>query len=305
MAHTGRVIQSTGSWYKISYTGDEIVLARLPGKFRLDKREQTNPLAVGDVVDFEINDDETATITSIHERVNKIVRKATHGRKGEHIIAANIDRGFVIQSVKNPGIKTGFIDRFLVTCEAYEVEPIIIIIKMDLASEKDIGQVDELIQMYSNLHYIIQTCSIFDEKSIKRISEELKDHTSVFIGPSGVGKTSILNAIAPELNRATSEISGYSGKGIHTTTFAELIPLPFGGFLVDTPGIREFGMVDIEPYELSLFYPEMIEYREQCRYYNCTHDHEPDCAVKEAYKAGKIEQSRYKSYILILHSLAE
>lgn len=305
MAHTGRIIQSTGSWYKIGYSDNKTILARLPGKFRLDKREQTNPIAVGDIVDFEINDDETATITSIHERENKIVRKATHGRKGEHTIAANVDRGFVIQSVKNPGVKTGFIDRFLVTCEAYEVEPFIIINKMDLASERDKEQIEQLIQQYSSLDYTIDTCSIFDEESIKRISEALKDHTSVFIGPSGVGKTSILNAIAPDLNRATSEISGYSGKGIHTTTYAELIPLSFGGFLVDTPGIREFGLVDIEPYELSLFYPEMVEFREQCRYYNCTHDHEPGCAVKEAFEAGKIEKSRYKSYILILHSLSE
>ncbi len=305
MTQTGRVIQSTGSWYKISNIDDETILARLPGKFRLDKLEQTNPIAVGDIVDFIINDDKTATITSIHERENKIVRKATHGRKGEHIIAANVDRGFVIQSVKNPGIKTGFIDRFLATCEAYEVEPIIIINKMDLASDKDKEQVDQLIQLYTEINYSIQSCSIYDEDSIKQISEELKDHTSVFIGPSGVGKTSILNAISPEFNRATSEISGYSGKGIHTTTFAELIPLPFGGFLVDTPGIREFGLVDIEPYELSLFYPEMVPFREQCRYYNCTHDHEPGCAVKKAFEAGNIEKSRYKSYILILHSLSE
>lgn len=305
MTKTGIIIQSTGSWYKLSCSGEETIQARLPGKFRLDKQKQTNPIAVGDKVDYEINEDGTATITLIHDRINKIVRKATHGRQGEHIIAANVDRGFVIQSIKNPDIKTGFIDRFLVTCEAYDVEPIILISKTDLATEKDQEKIVQLIQLYTELGYAIHTCSIFDENSLRVISDELKKHTSVFVGPSGVGKTSILNAIHPELNRNIGKISDYSGKGTHTTTYAELIPLPFGGFIVDTPGVREFGLVDIEPAELSLYYPEMRPFREQCRFYNCTHDHEPGCAVKTAVHDGKIANSRYKSYILILHSLSE
>jgi len=303
LAKQGRVIKSTGSWYQVALESGGHINARIPGKFRLNKKEQTNPLAVGDLVEIEEVEDGTGIITSIKDRFNKITRKATHGRRGEHIIAANIDQAFVIQSIRNPIYKTGFIDRFLVTCEAYEIPPFIVINKMDLAKSNDLEKLEKVQEIYESLEYPFLTCSIKDKKSIDVIADLLKDKISLFIGPSGVGKTSILNAIDPEMDRAVDLVSEYSKKGKHTTTFAELVPLHFGGYLVDTPGIREFGLVNIEPREVALLFPEIEEKQHDCKFYNCTHIHEPGCAVKEAVKNGEIAESRYKSYKNMIFSL--
>ncbi|MEO1022807.1 MAG: ribosome small subunit-dependent GTPase A [Bacteroidota bacterium] len=300
----GRVLRSTGSWYSVDVGGPDIVNSRLPGRFRLEGKEVTNPIAVGDWVDVSINEDETGTVEHIYERDNYITRQATHGRRGEHILVSNIDLAFVVQSIHQPKLKTGFIDRFLVTCEAYDVQGAIIINKIDLAKKSDAGFVEELKELYENLGYPVFTTSITDSSSIENLKKALRGKTSSFIGPSGVGKTSLLNTIDDQFDFKVGEVSGYSGKGKHTTTFATLIPISDGGYLVDTPGIREFGLVNIEPWELSLFFPEMLEPRQQCRFNNCTHVHEPGCGVIQAFERGEIDADRYNSYLNMLESLS-
>lgn len=304
MKTKGRVIQSTGKWYKVSFDS-EIVDCRLPGKFRLEKKEVTNPVAVGDFVDIKLGEDGTGSITKIHDRENYLPRQATHGRRGEQILVANIDRAWVVQSVRQPKINLGFIDRFLVTCEAYEISAGIIINKMDLAKVKDREFVGDIEQMYRSLGYTFVQTSIELPELNKALIEEIEGQTSVFIGPSGVGKTSLLNHIEPGLDLRVGEISSYSQKGKHTTTFAQLIPLSFGGYIVDTPGIRELGLVQIEPSELSLYFPEMLAPRQHCKFYDCTHNHEPKCGVVEAYERGEIDADRYNSYLNMLESLEE
>lgn len=298
----GRVIQSTGSWYLVD-TGVKVVESRLPGRFRLENKEVTNPIAVGDWVDIVLNDDGSGSIEKIYQRENYITRQATHGKRGEQILVSNLDQACVVQSIKKPQIKEGFIDRFLVTCEAYEVKPVIIINKMDLAKSGGKDFAEELRELYTSLGYEFLTTSIEDEESLKKLKELLKNVTSAFIGPSGVGKTSLINAIDPSFDLKVKEVSDFSNKGKHTTTFARLIPLSFGGYIADTPGIREFGLVNIEPWELSLFFPEMLEPREDCQFSNCTHAHEPKCGVAEAYERGEIAASRYESYLNMLDSL--
>lgn len=298
----GRVIQSTGSWYLVD-TGDEIIESRLPGRFRLDEKEVTNPIAVGDFVHLTMNDDGTGSIETIETRENYITRQATHGKRGEQILVSNLDQACVVQSIKKPRLKEGFIDRVLVTCEAYEVKPVIIINKMDLARQGGKDFANELQELYRGLGYTVLQTSIEDKASLEALKELLKGKTSAFIGPSGVGKTSLINAIDPNYALKTGEISDFSNKGKHTTTFARLVPLSFGGYIADTPGIREFGLVNIEPYELSLFFPEMLEPREHCKFHNCTHNHEPKCGVAEAFESGEIAASRYQSYLNMLESL--
>lgn len=302
----GRVIQSTGSWYKVIANETEIIIdCRLSGRFRLKSHELTNPIAVGDYVTFSMNDDGTGSIEDIHERKNYIIRQATHGRQGEQILASNVDQAVVVQALKKPKLNEGFINRFLVMCEAYELNPVILINKMDLANQKAIEFIEDFSETYTAIGYPVITTSILDQSSLEQLKLTLKDKTSAFIGPSGVGKTSLLNNIDPEMDRPVAEISDYSNKGTHTTTYAKLIPLCFGGYLVDTPGIREFGLVDIEPWELSLFFPEMLEPRKQCKFNNCTHSHEPKCGVQEAFDEGLIDANRYHSYLQMLDSLQD
>ncbi|MFN1834072.1 ribosome small subunit-dependent GTPase A [Balneola sp. MJW-20] len=300
----GTVIQSTGSWYQVN-TGEETIACRLPGKFRLEEKDVTNPIAVGDDVIISMNEDETGRIEEILPRENYVPRSATHGKRGDQILVANIDRAFVVQSIRKPKLKEGFTDRFLVTCEAYEIEPCIIINKADLATQNDLAFLEELKERYEVLGYKILITSAEKRHDLKELEDLLKDQTSVFIGPSGVGKTSLINAIDPEYNLKVGEISSYSNKGKHTTTFARLIPLSAGGYIVDTPGIREFGLVNIEPWELSLFFPEMLEPRTRCKFNNCTHVHEPGCGVIDAFEQGQIDPGRYNSYLNMLESLQD
>ncbi|MEX0769484.1 MAG: ribosome small subunit-dependent GTPase A [Balneolaceae bacterium] len=304
MSKQGTVIQSTGKWYKVSVDG-EIIECRLPGKFRLNQEEVTNPIAVGDHVDVEKQDDHTGSIVKIHERTNYIPRQATHGRRGDQILASNIDLAWSVVSVRKPRFKTGFIDRFLVTCEAYEVPAGILVNKTDLANKTDLKFLEDLEHLYSKLGYHFLKTSIYDPQSLEQLQEKIHRKISVFIGPSGVGKTSILNALEPDLKLSTSKISDFSGKGTHTTTFARLVPIQGDGFIVDTPGIRELGLVDIDPSELSLYYPEMLEPRKSCKFYDCTHSHEPDCGVVRAFENGEIHPERYNSYLNILESLEQ
>lgn len=306
MAHRGQVVESTGSWYEVAYEqGNETatIKCRLPGRFRLEDHKLTNPIAVGDIVKFVINDDQSGSIEEIEDRQNYLIRESTHHQEGNQILVANIDQAFVVQSLKKPKIKPGFLDRFLVTCEAYQVSAHVILNKLDLAEESDQQTIDQFTKLYSSLGYKVLHTSIKNEASLDNLKEELKDKTSVFVGPSGVGKTSLLNHIEPSIDRKVGKVSDYNEKGIHTTTFAKLLPLHFGGYLVDTPGIREFGLVNIDPWELSLFFPEMLEYRRQCKFNNCTHSHEPGCGVMKAFEEGHIHPKRYDSYLNILDSL--
>lgn len=308
MAKKGRVVESTGKWYEVSYDengGMETINCRLPGRFRLKDHALTNPIAVGDMVEFEINDDGSGSIEKIKDRKNYLIRKSTHHQQGNQILAANIDRAYAVQSIKKPRFKQGFLDRFLVTCEAYQIPASIIINKMDLAKDKDVAHVDFLTNLYKSLGYQVLKTSIKDEESLTALKKKLKDQTSVFIGPSGVGKTSLLNHIDPDIDRKVGDVSTFNEKGVHTTTFAKLLPLNVGGFLVDTPGIKEFGLVNIDPWELSLFFPEMLEARKECKFNNCTHSHEPGCGVIRAFEEGKIDPNRYDSYLNILDSLQE
>ncbi|WP_372637318.1 ribosome small subunit-dependent GTPase A [Fodinibius sp.] len=306
MEHRGRVVESTGSWYEVTYRHDgeaKKINCRLPGRFRLEEHKLTNPIAVGDVVHFDINDDGSGSIQEIEERQNYLIRESTHHQEGNQILVANIDCAYVVQSIKKPTIKRGFLDRFLVTCEAYQIPARIVLNKMDLATGADQPKIDDFAELYDSLGYKVLRTSIKDEKSLERLKEDLREKTSVFVGPSGVGKTSLLNHIEPSINRKVGSVSDYNEKGTHTTTFAKLLPLHMGGYLVDTPGLREFGLVNIEPWELSLFFPEMLEFRQQCKFNNCTHSHEPGCGVMQAFEEGHIHPDRYDSYLNILDSL--
>lgn len=306
MAHRGQVVESTGRWYEVAYQQNSesaTIKCRLPGRFRLEDHKLTNPIAVGDFVKFVINEDQSGSIEEIEDRENYLIRESTHHQEGNQILVANIDQAFVIQSLKKPKIKPGFLDRFLVTCEAYQVTAHIILNKLDLANESDQETIDQFTQLYRSLGYKVFPSSIHDETSLDKLKAELKDKTSVFVGPSGVGKTSLLNHIEPSIDRKVGAISDYNEKGTHTTTFAKLLSLHFGGYLVDTPGIREFGLVNIDPWELSLFFPEMLEYRDQCKFNNCTHSHEPGCGIMKAFEEGYIHPNRYDSYLNILDSL--
>ena len=300
---SGRIIKSTGSWYIVFLDDGETISCRLPGKLRLEELNQTNPVAVGDRVQVDIQSDQTGVIQDIQKRRNMITRLATHGRRGQQIMAANIDLGILVQSVKRPEFKTGLIDRFLITCEANDVPPLIVINKMDLAKDADRNEVDDIKFMYDELGYQVVAISTIDLNSIQELRNIIEGKTVTLMGPSGTGKTSILNVLNPNLNLTIGEISNFSNKGKHTTTFSELITISPGTFVVDTPGIREFGLVDIDAYDLSNFYIEMKDLRMQCKYYNCTHIHEPGCAVMEAYEKGLIKPSRYLSYLNIFESL--
>ena len=300
---SGRIIKSTGSWYTVFLDDDETILCRLPGKLRLEELNQTNPVAVGDRVQVEVQSDQTGVIQDIQSRRNMITRLATHGRRGQQIMAANIDLGILVQSVKRPEFKTGLIDRFLITCEANDVPPLILINKMDLAKQANKDEVQDLKEMYGELGYQVVAISTMDLNSIQELRTIIHGKTVTLMGPSGTGKTSILNTLNPNLNLTIGEVSNFSNKGKHTTTFSELITISPGTFVVDTPGIREFGLVDIDAYDLSNFYIEMKDLRMQCKYYNCTHIHEPECAVMEAYENKHINPSRYLSYLHIFESL--
>lgn len=305
MLESGRVIKSTGSWYQVATASGDTIACRLPGKFRLEGSEDTNPVAVGDRIQFERKDDGAGQIREIDERTNTMIRQATHGRRGNQVLAANIDLGICVQSVKRPEFKTGFIDRFLVTCDANQIHGLIFINKMDLATDRDRAELADLETLYTSLGYEWMTGSMTDEASVLALKARIFDETVMFMGPSGTGKSSLLNALAPGLRRDTRAVSDSSNKGKHTTTFAEMLALPDSGYVIDTPGVREFGIVDVDKPGLSNFFPEMKTRRESCKYYNCTHVHEPGCEVMRAYEEGLITATRYSSYMNILDSLPD
>lgn len=299
----GVVIRSTGSWYDVMVE-DRVIPSKVRGRFRLAEDDVTNPVAVGDRVCLRVGTDKTGFITEIHERKNKLSRRAAGRRAGrEHVIVTNIDRVWTIQSIRLPKPNAGFIDRVLVVAKAHDIEAGLIINKMDLATDRRL--VDELYQLYDGLGYPVLLTSAETSEGLDAFRDALANQTSVLTGPSGVGKSSILNSIEPGVELRTSEVSEKTRKGRHTTTYVSLHPLSGGGYIVDTPGIREFGLLDIEPWELSHYFVEMKVHLEKCRFPTCTHDHEPECAVKAAVDAGDIATSRYRSYLNMLGSIQQ
>lgn len=310
----GLVIRTTGSWYKVlPEEGGTVVDCRLRGQYRLRGNRQTNPVAVGDAVSYALQDDGTGVIDDVCDRKNYIVRKATKLSKQTHVIAANIDRLFVVATLGFPRTSTGFIDRLLVTAEAYRIPATVVFNKVDLygAAGSELWEIhNEMKALYEGAGYPVFEVSALTGQGIDALRKELHGRVSLFTGHSGVGKSALLNAIQPRLGLKVGEVSEWSLKGKHTTTFAELFPLgeqpsASEGFIIDTPGIKEFGMVDITKQELSHFFPEMRQRLHNCHFANCTHLHEPQCAVREAVERGEIAAERYQNYLNILDDLQQ
>lgn len=298
----GTVYKSTGSWYTVKAKNGDFFECRIKGKFRIKGIKSTNPIAVGDVVEFELEsegEEGKGVITKIEERKNYIVRKSVNLSKQVHIIAANIDQAFLLVTLNNPTTYTAFIDRFLVTAEAYDISAILLFNKIDSYNEDEIDEVNFLVDMYKNIGYEVLTISAKEGENIEAVKDLMKEKTSMFSGNSGVGKSTLVNAL-DGLQIKTAEISEQHMQGQHTTTFAEMYDLSFGGKIIDTPGIRGFGVVDMEKEELGDYFPEFFELKSACKFNNCLHLDEPKCAVKEALEEGKLAWSRYKNYVQML-----
>lgn len=301
----GLVTRTTGSWYKVLSDGTSFD-CRLRGNYRLRGNKQTNPVAVGDQVEFLLQDDGTGMINNVLDRRNYIVRKATKLSKQTHVIASNIDQLCIVATLAFPRTSTGFIDRLLVTAEAYHIPACIIFNKADLYDNELMDMLSSLKDLYENIGYPVLVTSALEGTGIGQLKKSIHGKTVLFSGHSGVGKSALLNAIEPSLNLRMGEVSEWSEKGKHTTTFAEIFPLPSSdAFLIDTPGIKEFGMVDIKPEELGHFFPEIRSRLHGCRFNTCTHTHEPGCAVKQAVDDGSISDERYTNYLGILSQIQE
>lgn len=302
------VYKSTGSWYVVKTEDGTIYQARMKGVFKIDEDiTSTNPIAVGDEVEVtpEAIEGGIAIITEIAGRRNYIVRSSPHRRTQKHIIAANLDQAMLICTVREPRTSQGFIDRFLVTAAAYHIPVILVFNKKDLHKPKDLEKFENFRELYTDIGYPVLLVSMARSEGIDVIQELLKDKTTLLAGHSGVGKSSVINGLLPGLRLRTKEVSGWSGKGMHTTTFAEMFDLPEGGRLIDTPGVREFGIIDIPKTELSHYFLEMQPYIPRCQFNNCLHIIEPGCAVKEAVEAGNIDPERYISYATMLETIEE
>ncbi len=296
----GIVTKSTGSWYQVRTPDGKRYDCRIKGKFRIKGLTTTNPVAVGDRVDWEMEpNSDQGVITKLHERKNYIIRRSINLSKQAQIIAANMDQAYLVVTLASPRTSLGFIDRFLVTAEAYDIPAALVFNKLDMFSDEGLEILAEYKHIYESIGYPCYEVSALVGTNIPELKDKLKDKMTLFSGHSGVGKSSLMNAILPDLQLRTTEISEWSDKGMHTTTFAEMYDLPGGGDIIDTPGIRELGVIDIEQQELSHFFPEMRERMHDCRFNNCRHINEPGCAVLEALENGEIEPSRYDSYLSI------
>ena len=300
------VYKSTGSWYTVKDETGNFWSARIKGIFKIDEITSTNPVSVGDKVEVEENEvEQTALITKIYDRTNYINRQSPRAKHQQHIVAANIDLSLLLATLKEPRTSQGFIDRSLVASEMYHVPSIIVFNKADLHKRKEDEKFQQLKTMYEQIGYKVFLISVNDNVGVDELKEELKNRVTLISGHSGVGKSSLLNLIFPELKLKTQDISGWSGKGLHTTTFAEMFDLPSGGSIIDTPGMREFGLIGVSKQELSHYFPEMRERLVNCQFNNCLHINEPGCAIKEAVVNGEINEDRYVSYVNILDSIEE
>lgn len=301
----GLVIRSTGSWYTVR-TKSEIVECKLKGNFRIRGIRTTNPIAVGDKVIFEHQTEKgIGLISDILDRTNVIIRKSTNLSKASHILAANVDQLVVIVTPAFPRTSTGFIDRVLVAAASFHVPAIVVINKNDLWQEELIEWPDLIHEVYESAGYQVLKVSALNGYNIDKLKEILENKVSLISGHSGVGKSSLMNALDAKLNLKTGALSIAHLKGKHTTTYAEMLPLSFGGYIIDTPGIKEFGIVDFEPWELGHWYPDFTDYIPNCKYKNCTHQHEPDCAVIAALELHKIHPVRYNNYLGILRNVED
>jgi len=301
----GLVVKNTGSWYIVKTDEGRFIETKLKGNFRLKAIKSTNPVAVGDFVFIEENSEGTALIYEIEDRKNYIIRRSSNLSKQSHVIAANIDQAFLIATVNYPATTTTFIDRFLATTEAYRIPALLFFNKMDRYTQEEKEYVDALINLYETTGYSCYKISAIEENDLSFIINLLKDKTTLFSGHSGVGKSTLINRLIPNLQLKTQKISEYHNKGMHTTTFSEMMELPEGGYIIDTPGIKGFGVFDMESGEISHYFPEIFKFSEKCRFNNCTHRKEPGCAVLEAVEKHYISESRFKSYLNILEDEKE
>ena len=301
------VYKSTGSWYITKTDDGSTFNARMKGIFKIDEITSTNPVAVGDEVEIvpEQDADRTAMITEILPRRNYITRQAPSHRMHHHIVAANLDQSIMFATLKEPRTSQGFIDRFLVTCEAYHVPAIIIFNTLDIYRKKEMDKLEMLTEVYTKIGYRVIGISVLENTGLEELKDLLKDKTTLMSGHSGVGKSSFINHLFPAFDLKTQDVSGWSGKGMHTTTFAEMFDLPGGGRVIDTPGMREFGIVEISRQELSHYFPEMRALLGDCQFNNCLHINEPGCAIKKAVEDGRIDAERYVSYWNILESMGK
>lgn len=296
----GIVYKSTGSWYVVKSSEGDFYRCRIKGKFRIKGIKNTNPVAVGDIVSFETEKSGDGVINDICERKNYIIRKSVNLSKQTHIIASNIDVAFLVVTLNNPPTFTTFIDRFLMTAQAYRIPVILLFNKVDTYSEQELSEVKYLAAVYRRIGYECIGISAITSKNIDSVKKAMEGKTCLISGHSGVGKTTLINAIAPDLQLKTAEISAQHRQGQHTTTFAEMFDLDFGARIIDTPGIKGFGLVDMEKEEIGDYFPEIFELKSKCKFNNCLHTDEPNCAVKEALENDEIAWFRYKSYLQIL-----
>lgn len=296
----GLVIRNTGSWYVVRTDDGQLVDSKIKGNFRLKGIRSTNPVAVGDFVQITVNAEGTAFITEIEDRKNYIIRKASNLSKQSHIIAANVDQAFLVVTVERPQTSTTFIDRFLATAEAYSVPVVLVFNKTDLLDDSLMRYQRMMTDLYETVGYKCVAVSAETGEGMDELMEMLRDRITLLSGHSGVGKSTIINRLLPGVNLRTAEISDAHNTGMHTTTFSEMLPLPGGGYIIDTPGIKGFGTFDMEPEELTSYFKEIFRFSKDCRFSNCTHTHEPGCAVLKAVEDHYIAASRYQSYLSML-----
>jgi ribosome biogenesis GTPase / thiamine phosphate phosphatase len=301
------IYKSTGSWYIAKTSSGKLFNARIKGALKIEGITSTNPIAVGDIVHLEIENEleNTATITTICDRQNYINRQSPSHKMQHHIIAANVDQSLLFATLKEPKTSQGFIDRFLITCEAFHIPAIIVMNKIDVYKKKEEEKLIALTAMYQAIGYTVLPTSIKTKTGLEAVSRSLNNKITLLSGHSGVGKSSFINSLFPHIHLKTQAVSGFSGKGLHTTTFAEMFDVQDGTTIIDTPGIREFGLVDISKQELSHYFPEMKKLLSQCQFNNCLHINEPGCAIKDAVAAGSIHEDRYMSYYNIFEKLEE
>jgi ribosome biogenesis GTPase len=299
------VLKSTGIWYDVATANGKQYKARIKGVLKIDGHTSTNPIAVGDEVICEMENEleDTLQIHTILPRINYVARVSPHNKNQHHIIAANLQQSVLFATLKNPKTSQGFIDRFLVACQMQHIPAVLVFNKQDIYSKKEDDVLNFYVKNYTPLGYKVLACSVQLQSGLENIKTLLANKTSLLSGHSGTGKSSFINYLFPELQLKTNEVSSWSGKGLHTTTFAQMYSLPFGGKIIDTPGIRELGLVDVTKQELSGYFPEMESRLQQCKFNNCLHINEPHCAVKQAVDEGKITKERFFSYYNILESL--